>query len=86
MYEVRIEALARASFESLPLRMRVRVQDVFIRLSRWPQVSGVKPLAGSLKGSYRIRAGDWRVLFTVDQQARRVTVFRIANRRDAYEY
>jgi mRNA-degrading endonuclease RelE of RelBE toxin-antitoxin system len=47
-------------------------------------VSGIKPLKGSLKGAYRVRTGDWRVLFTVDEQVGRVTVFRIANRRDVY--
>jgi mRNA interferase RelE/StbE len=85
MYEVRIAEEARADFQSLPLPMQVRVRKVFGRLVRWPAVSGAKPLKGALKGAYRIRTGDWRVLFTVDQQARRVTVFRIDNRRDVYE-
>jgi mRNA interferase RelE/StbE len=85
MYELRIAAEARASFQALPLPIQVRVQDVFNRLTRWPDVSGSKPLRGDLKGAYRIRTGDWRVLFTVDQRDRRVTVFRIANRRDVYD-
>jgi mRNA-degrading endonuclease RelE of RelBE toxin-antitoxin system len=58
---------------------------VFERLVRWPNVSGAKPLRGSLKGAYRVRTGDWRVLFTVDEAAKRITVFRIANRRDVYD-
>jgi mRNA interferase RelE/StbE len=85
MYELRVAAAARMEFEALPLRIQARVQEVFIRLIRWPDVSGVKPLRGSLKGAYRIPTGDWRVLFTVDERAMRVTVFRIANRRDVYE-
>jgi len=85
MYEVRSAERAREDFKSLPLRIQVRVQDVFDRLTRWPNVSGVKPLRRSLKGAYRIRTGDWRVLFTVEVQTERVTVFRIDNRRDVYE-
>jgi mRNA interferase RelE/StbE len=85
MHELRVTAGARSQLESLPLRMQARVQDVFLRLVRWPDVSGLKPLRGKLRGAYRIRAGDWRVLFTVDEGAERVTVFRIANRRDVYE-
>jgi mRNA interferase RelE/StbE len=85
MYELRVGDAARLEFESLPLRMQARVQEVFVRLVRWPDVSGVKALRGSLKGAYRIRTGDWRVLFTVDEGAGRVTVFRIANRRDVYD-
>lgn len=85
MYDVRDTAEARSGFTALPLPMQARVRDVYLRLVRWPDVSGAKPLRGSLRGAYRIRAGDWRVLFTVDVTARRVTVFRIANRRDVYE-
>jgi mRNA-degrading endonuclease RelE of RelBE toxin-antitoxin system len=55
------------------------------RLIGWPNVSGAKRLKSSLKGAYRVRTGDWRVLFTVDERAGHVTVFRIANRRDVYD-
>jgi len=85
MYEIRGAEEARENFKSLPLRIQVRVQDVFDRLTRWPNVSGVKPLRGSLKGMYRIRTGDWRVIFAVDEEAKRVTVIRIKNRRDVYD-
>ena len=85
MYEIRSAEKARENFKSLPLRIQVRVQDVFDRLTRWPNVSGVKPLRGSLKGAYRIRTGDWRVIFTVDDRAKRVTVIRVKNRRDVYD-
>jgi len=85
MYEIRSAEEARENFKSLPLRIQVRVQDVFDRLTRWPNVSGVKPLRGSLKGAYRIRTGDWRVIFTMDDRAKRVTVIRVKNRRDVYD-
>ena len=85
MYELRITVAAREEFLLLPLRMHGRVQEVFDRLIRWPNVSGTKPLRAALKGAWRVRSGDWRVLFTVDEQTRRITVFRIANRRDVYD-
>jgi mRNA-degrading endonuclease RelE of RelBE toxin-antitoxin system len=69
-HELRVAAAARLEFDALPLRIQARVQEVFIRLIRWPEVSGVKPLRGSLKGAYRIPTGDWRVLFTVDERGR----------------
>jgi len=76
---------AQAGFDSLPPAMQPRIQDVFQRLAGYPAVSGMKPLTRELKGTFRIRAGDWRVVFTVDRPARRITVIRIANRRDVYE-
>jgi mRNA interferase RelE/StbE len=85
VFEVRITAEAGEDLDSLPIGMRARVQHVMERLARWPRVSGAKPLRGTLKGAFRVRTGDWRVLFRVDEQPRRVTVFRIANRRDVYD-
>ena len=85
MFEVRIGAEAQLQFDALPASMQPRIQNVFQRLAHYPAVSGMKPLTREFKGAYRIRAGDWRVVFTVDRPTNRITVFRIANRRDVYE-
>jgi hypothetical protein len=45
-------------FEALPVIIRKRVLDVFVRLQEWPQVSGVKWLKHDWTGHARIRAGD----------------------------
>ena len=36
------------------------------RLDDWPNVSGVKALSGNLAGLYRMRTGDYRLLFRVE--------------------
>ena len=73
---------AQRQLAKLPGGMIRRVNDVLERLEAWPDVSGAKPLGGELAGSFRIRAGDWRVLFRVSGET--VTVFAIENRRDVY--
>jgi mRNA interferase RelE/StbE len=85
MFDVHVTPDARADFLSLPLGIQKRVQAVFERLVRWPNVSGAKPLRHELKGAHRIRTGDWRVLFTVNELSKKVVVFRVAHRRDVYE-
>jgi mRNA interferase RelE/StbE len=85
VYDVTLTREAEVQFGALPLVVRARVAEVFERLRRWPAVSGIKPLQHDLKGSYRLRTGDWRVLFKVDARRQLVTVWRISNRRDAYE-
>lgn len=52
------------------------------RLQSWPDVSGAKPMRGDLHGCYRIRTGDWRVLFEVKAD---VIVVRIAHRSTVYD-
>ncbi|MEN6450221.1 MAG: type II toxin-antitoxin system RelE/ParE family toxin [Thermoguttaceae bacterium] len=45
----------------------------------------IKRLAGSLRGRFRYRVGDWRVVYRVDERAKRVTVLLIAHRGSVYE-
>jgi mRNA interferase RelE/StbE len=45
----------------------------------------IKPLAGPLKGLYRFRAGQYRILYKIDGGAKAVYVIRIADRKEAYE-
>jgi mRNA interferase RelE/StbE len=85
VYEVEITPDAGRQFTKLPVAIQRRAEDVFGRLRQWPDVSGAKPLRHSLKGSYRVRTGDWRILFTADESRETVVVYRIAHRREVYE-
>jgi len=67
----------------LPLVIQRRVEEVVVRLAKWPQVSGAKPLRGDLKGNYRIRTGDYRVIFSVVGQE--VRIWKIGYRGDIYD-
>lgn len=80
---VSITPQAQREFDELPLTMRGRILKVFERLGRWPEVSGAKPMQGELAGLYRIRTGDYRVLFRVE--GRRVIVERVGHRDGFYE-
>jgi mRNA interferase RelE/StbE len=44
----------------------------------------VKPLTGKLKGDYRLRVGNWRVLFTPEKEKKILYVYAILPRGDAY--
>lgn len=72
-----------ADFAALPLRMQSRVRGVLARLAEWPNVSGAKPLRGDRVGQFRIRSGDWRVLFRVISPD--VIVVSIKHRSEVYE-
>jgi len=79
---VTLTADAKADFRGLPATIQARVVSVMERLTGWPSVSGAKPMRGELKGYYRIRTGDWRVLFRVEGD---VIVVRIAHRSTVYD-
>jgi mRNA-degrading endonuclease RelE of RelBE toxin-antitoxin system len=80
---VRITLLAKKQFQALPAAIQVRVESIFDRLEKWPEVSGVKPLRGNLVGHYRLRTGDFRVQFQVTGTT--VTIEHIGHRDGFYD-
>lgn len=76
---------AGADFISLPVKMQGRVCVVVTRLADWPATPGAKPLRGALHGHYRIRTGDWRVIFYIAINDAAVVITRIAHRSTVYE-
>ncbi len=82
---VTITPAARVELERVPLVIRNRIVGVFERLEKWPAVSGAKPLRGNLHGRYRIRTGDYRIVFTVTPDGRKVTIWKIGNRGTIYD-
>ena len=81
----KVELSPRASEEllSLPVVIKARIFGIVARLEQWPQVSGAKPMSGPLAGHYRIRTGDYRVLFSVEKGT--VLIERIGHRDKFYE-
>ncbi len=53
------------------------------QLQQNPRPPGVRKLHGAPRG-YRVRVGDWRILYTVDDQAKEVQVYRIKHRSQVY--
>jgi mRNA-degrading endonuclease RelE of RelBE toxin-antitoxin system/ribosome-binding protein aMBF1 (putative translation factor) len=81
--QVIIAPEAQKEVRALPVTMRVRFDAVVTRLERWPNVSGAKPLRGALKEHFRIRMGDWRVIFKIVRP--NVIVVHVAHRSTVYE-
>ncbi|MCI0333388.1 MAG: type II toxin-antitoxin system RelE/ParE family toxin [Planctomycetes bacterium] len=58
----------------------------FDRLKVDPRGAGnVKRLAGKLKGHFRYRVGDYRIIYRIDERQPMVFVLKIAHRSKAYE-
>ncbi|MGQ0662658.1 MAG: type II toxin-antitoxin system RelE family toxin [Pseudomonadota bacterium] len=75
-------------------RLAKRHREVYDRIWRgleniasnpYARNTNVRPLAGIDKG-YRLRIGDWRVCYVVDDRRRTVDVFEIELRGSAYRW
>lgn len=67
----------------LPKKERAHIQNAIQeKLTTKPEVFG-KPLRRSLKGYRRLRVGDYRVVFRIEQSS--VKIFAIGDRSTIYE-
>lgn len=61
-----------------------RIDRKILALADTPRPAGCKKLKG-YKDHWRVRTGDWRVLYIIDDAANLVTITRVAHRREVYE-
>jgi mRNA interferase RelE/StbE len=83
-YRILIDARAAKQLEKLPKSIAERIDAAIAALSERPRPSGVKMLRGELKPGWRVRVGDYRVLYRIDDAAGEVKIFEIGHRREIY--
>jgi mRNA interferase RelE/StbE len=81
-YRLQIKPSAVKELEAIQLKDRKRVAAKIRRLAKEPRPDGCEKLSGYDK--YRLRQGDYRVLYSVDDSEQSVTVIKIGHRRDVY--
>lgn len=83
MYAVFYTSTAARQFRRLPSEVRGRIQRAVEALADNPRTLRTEKLEGSAN-AYRIRTGEYRVLYTIEDPIRRVVIYRIRHRREAY--
>ena len=81
-YTVRLKPRAERELDRLPIAVARRLWERLLALERDPRPRGAAKLEG-VEG-YRIRIGDYRVVYLVDDDQLVVDVARIAHRREVY--
>ena len=81
-YRLLIKPSAVKELEALPRKDRERIVSRSHRLSQDPRPIGCEKLSGQDK--YRVRQGNYRILYLVDDAAETVVIVKVAHRRDVY--
>ena len=81
-YDLRIKPSAAKELESLQTKDRRRIVSKIQNLADEPRPQGCEKLTG--QDRLRLRQGNLRILFEVDDGKQIVTVVKIAHRRDVY--
>ena len=83
-YSVEIKPSAAKELEALDDALFIRIDPRITALAENPRPAGCKKLKG-YKDLWRIRVGDWRIVYVIDDGAKLVSVTRVAHRREVYE-
>ena len=83
LYRIEIKRSAAKEIEAIGrLRDRQRVVARIMRLAEDPRPPGATKLTG--KEAYRIRQGDYRIVYTIADDVLVVEVIRVGHRREVY--
>lgn len=85
MGRYRIEIKRSAGKEIRKIRSkkdRQRIVERISALSEEPRPVGCQKLSG--QEAYRIRQGDYRIVYTIEDDVLIVTIIKVGNRRDVY--
>ncbi|MEA5506539.1 type II toxin-antitoxin system RelE/ParE family toxin [Halotia wernerae UHCC 0503] len=84
IYEVKFTKGARKMFRKLSQELQDRIQTKIDDLAIEPRPNGVKKLKGEEK-SYRIRIGDYRVIYDIFDDVLLVSVVEVGHRSEVYK-
>jgi len=83
VYSVSIPEDVYKELRRFPKTVRARLLARAMALSNDPRPSSVKKLRG-YDSTYRVRVGNYRIIYDVDDHAQQISVVWIADRKDAY--
>ncbi|MGB7555501.1 MAG: type II toxin-antitoxin system RelE/ParE family toxin [Candidatus Korobacteraceae bacterium] len=75
---------AQKELDALDDALFSRMDRKILALADNPRPAGCKKLKG-YKDQWRVRVGDWRVVYIIDDDAKLISITRIAHRREVYE-
>jgi len=81
-YRLEIKTSAKKALENLPVTTQERLIDKLLALSNNPRPFGCKKLLGT--AYYRIRSGDYRIIYSINDEKLNVLVIDVGHRRDVY--
>ncbi|MFH1505071.1 MAG: type II toxin-antitoxin system RelE/ParE family toxin [Candidatus Omnitrophota bacterium] len=80
-YNVRIKERAKKEIRGLPKKDIARIIDKIKHLAKLPRPTDCVKLG---KDEFRVRQGNYRILYSIDDAEKKVIIFKVRHRREAY--
>ena len=81
-YEIILKPSAQKDLDSLPNNELIRISHRLSFLKNNPRPVGIQKLSD--QEGYRVRSGRYRILFEIDDRNKKILVYRIKHRKEAY--
>ena len=85
MYKIIIRESAFKQLKKIQKPDAKRIESAINALSEIPRPIGFKKLKGFYEDLYRIRIGDYRVIYTIEDKIQVIDVRQIGHRKDIYK-
>ena len=82
-YEVQLARSARKELQKLSQSLQARIIEVLEELELNPRPRGCKKIVGGVS-LWRVRSGDYRIIYCIDDDLNIVDVNAVRHRSDAY--
>jgi len=66
-------------------KIKLKIKKAIENLKNFPDITNIKALKSHPLADYRLRIGDYRVLFDVDWENKKIYILKIGHRRDVYD-
>lgn len=83
-YHIVILPAAEKELRKLPIQVFLKVDEAILKLKDNPRPVGCKKLQG-FSDTYRVRSGNYRILYRIEDKKLIIEVIRIADRKDVYK-
>lgn len=83
-YQIQISKKAQKDLKKIDKKAQQKIIDAILKLKTQRKSQQMKPLIGSRIAQFRLRVGDYRILYDVYNQDKTVLILRIGHRREIY--
>lgn len=84
MYQIVVKPSARKELRKLPVLIATLIAIKIDGLANDPRPAGCKKLVSNKEELWRVRVGDYRILYAIDDAIRIIDIHHIGNRKDIY--
>jgi mRNA interferase RelE/StbE len=83
-YQVLLTDKAKRDLKKIDRTQIKRIDSAILALETRPYPQGAKHLIAQDLAQFRIRVGNYRILYDIDEKNKKIIIFRIGHRKDIY--